>query len=334
MNTRPYSYIILLLVLSVFLVSCDDSFSGSYTSKTVDAVIRIEGLRTSKHIEADISVVSGAYYSISGTGPKGRTINRTINASDSSVQIFSGLVAGTWTFDVSLCTKTGTPILRGTKETTLSESSNEITVNLSEVEGKGSLFLSASITGISTVPFSMTVDCVLTDKNGLKTEKTLEIASSGTGSVTFTNLNAGYYDLSLILRDMGGCKVGGATETVRIISSLQSYGSVSIPVTGQDADDEVEETGILSMSVKNSMVETKSFAINKSGARLSPVFDSDVSSISFSSCTYQWYEDGSAITGARNASYTVNRTSGRWRYDLVISFSDGSKSSAGINLQF
>lgn len=336
MKIRPYLFVFLLLVaVSFFLVSCDDSAISSYTSETVDAVIRIEGLRNSKHIEADISVVSGAFYSISGTGPSNRTISRTVSATESSVQIFSSLVPGLWTFEVSLCTKTGSTILKGRTQTTLSEASNEITVELTEVEGKGSLFLSASITGISTVPFAMTVDCCLTDRFGVKTDKTLEISSSGTGSVTFTDLASGYYELSLVLRDMGGYKVGGARETVRIISSLQSYGSVSIPVTGQDAgEDESDKNAWVSMDVENSMTETATFKLSKSGNRLAPVFDKDVSSLVLSSCTYQWYEDGEKITGERNASFIVKRTSGRWRYDLVISFADGSKSSAGMSIQF
>lgn len=334
MKIRPYLFV-LLIVFSFFLVSCDDSAPSSYTAETVDAVIRIEGLRSSKHIEADVSVVSGAFYSISGTGPSNRTISRTISATESSVQIFSSLVPGLWSFEVRLCTKTGSTILKGKTQATLSEASNEITVELSEVEGKGALFLSASITGISTVPFAMTVDCSLTDRYGVKTEKTLEISSSGTGSVTFNDLASGYYELSLILRDMGGYKVGGASETVRIISSLQSYGSVSIPVTGQDAgDDESDKTAWVSMNVKNAMTETATFRLSKSGKRLAPVFDTDVSSLVLSSCTYQWYEDGEKLTGERNASYTVKRTEGRWRYDLVITFADGSKSSAGMSIQF
>ncbi|MCR5761124.1 MAG: hypothetical protein K6F82_03915 [Sphaerochaetaceae bacterium] len=334
-----HPYLLSAIALSLFLsllVSCDDySFSESTSSQDASVVLQIEGIKSSKHIEADVSSVSGAYYQITGTGPANKGISRTVNASESSVQIFSGLNPGQWTFDVSLRTKAGVTILRGESQTNLSNGSNELSVNLSEVEGKGSLVLSASISGLSSVPQSMTVDCTLTGSSGNQVSKIIEISSSGTGSVTFANLDSGYYDLSLILRDMAGYKVGGAAETVRIISSLQSYGSVTIPVTGQDADDYEEDTySSLNLIVKSALPVTEIFTISKNGSRLAPVFDSDVSDIVFSSCSFQWYEDGEKITGARSSSYILSRNSGRWRYDLVVTFSDGRKSSAGINIQF
>ncbi|MCR5760736.1 MAG: hypothetical protein K6F82_01860 [Sphaerochaetaceae bacterium] len=327
---KKFSYLLFSVLLILLLISsCNEEVTYSGDTKLT---LYFEGAGSNKHIEAGFTSVTGAVYNISGNGPDNKNVSKSVSAADTASVEFSGLSCGQWSFTVSLCTRNGTAIMKGSETAVLSEGNNELTVNLYESEGTGSLSINISVAGLSVIPSGMKVKSALTDSSGNTINIISYLSDSGTATLSRSNLKNGYYDLNMSLYDISGQRVGGAQETVRILSSMTSQGSVKIAVTGQESSSAGQAA--LLMSCKSIREKSRTFTLDKSGSRLSPVFDEDIDTLALSGCSYAWFENGVKIKGASSISYNLSRTSGRWRYDLVITFSDGSRTSAGINIQF
>ena len=189
----------------------------------------------------------------------------------------------------------------GTGTTTVTITAGQTTnvkVTVTPLTGNGDLSLTVSwASGLITTP---SVTGTLTPAGGSASIISFNLAGNSLSASydSGSTLAAGYYTLSIILKD-GSTTVWGGTETARIVSGNTTTGAFSLTAT-----DIV--TGGISLSITLTPAMNSPIQITLTGQQsLLPLGTNMtvVASPSIPVTSYQWFLDGVPIDGETSSSY-------------------------------
>ena len=302
----------LIIVFSALLVGCHAPLSGFLGSLMLR--LSVSGMQSKTLVPpTDMNI---AYYNVSGTGPSSASFSQTNVTSTSFIK--GSLVVGGWTIVVDGYNATNDLIGSGT--TTVTINAGETTqgsVEVTPLTGLGGT-LTIDISWPSELITNASVVAALTDSSG--TAKSL---SFSTGPLTAhyssaTNaLNAGYYSLELQLLD-DGAPTWGTLVAVRIIKNQITAGGYSL--TAQDLN-----TGSVGLIVTPSMQNPITITLSGQESLLPSGTDMTVTaSTSDVVDTYQWYLNGSVLSGQASSAITIGSGLSKGGYRLDLSVKKGS----------
>jgi hypothetical protein len=271
-----------------------------------------------------------ATYSISGTGPNGKTLAAV--TTNHAILTISGLSIGNWTLYATAYNSVGKALVQGEVSTYVAASTNTVDMEMDEAVGNGTLQVSYLWNPDQTTENS---EFIITIEDSLSniTPITLQDPDITSGDVNFTtNLPAGFYTLRTILKT-GADVISGNTETVRIIEGTESRGIIEMVIGG-----EVDEFTLTIIDNTLSPI-TGSIAVSpttptKGGSATLTYTPVLPAGIEMSDISFQWYFEGQIVSGATTNSLIVNPVlSGTHRYDVILTHAfQGSIGSKGVSL--
>ncbi|MBQ2050126.1 MAG: hypothetical protein II493_06990, partial [Spirochaetales bacterium] len=209
---------LILVVLTAVLASCSEN-PGTTTMKLILSTDAESTSRTL--VPADSSLMDVTKYTITGTGPNGKTFTKSTDSSSVSIE---GLVIGPWTVRAKGLNREGTELVSGSTTFNLTASAAAQTIVLNSLVGTGtfSFVLDWSLCDV----LSPTLDAYLTGPDMDADEVPLFVdLNTGTKKATISEtLAAGSYKIRVILKD-GGQQVAGLVEAVRISNGTSTSGS-------------------------------------------------------------------------------------------------------------
>ncbi|MBN2859337.1 MAG: hypothetical protein JXK93_03625 [Sphaerochaetaceae bacterium] len=316
MKQKRLTYsIITVLLVSLMLLSCNVAQeTHGYGTLTVNFA------PSGRIFERTIMPVGSApldidHYTISGVGPEGQLLSSTNSTSDTIT--IDDLLVGNWTFEATAYNASDIPLANGRFDTYIYGSTNTITLSLDEVVGSGSMHVDFSW---NTQQVTSDTDFVftLTDQSGTPvTGITINTDILGGTSTVTKELDAGFYTFSAILTH-SGVQIAGYTESIRIIDSTVSDADANL-IIGKVIDN----VGMTITDVTDGVIVGSIAASDPSPSQGDPVTltftASDTAGLSNTDLVYQWYADGSAISGATTHEYVVGSAlSGSIRYDIIV----------------
>ena len=215
---RKSNSLILFVALIALLVSCAEN-PGTTTMKLVLSTSSDGVSRTL--LPSDSTLLDVTKYTISGTGPNGKTF--TVNTDNSSVEI-EGLTIGEWTVTAKGLNREGTELVSGTSTFKLTATAAPQTIVLNTLIGTGtfSYVLDWSLCDV----LNPSMDVFLTGPD-MDADEVPLVATLNTSTKTATiseSLASGSYKVRVILKD-GGQQVAGLVEAVRISNGTSTSGS-------------------------------------------------------------------------------------------------------------
>jgi len=174
-----------------------------------------------------------ASYMIKGSGPAGASFTQAVTSTSATI---SNLVAGAWSIIVEAYNgdAPATLIGSGTGTVTVAAGKTEsLEITVIPLSGDGSLSLTVSWP--SGVLSSPSIEASLTPTTGGSAQSLSFMIADNSASYSSNSIDAGYYTLSLCLKD-GGVVVGGKTDSVRIIAGQTTTGSYTFLNETYDAN--------------------------------------------------------------------------------------------------
>jgi len=164
-----------------------------------------------------------ASYTIKGSGPAGASFTQKVTGTSATI---SNLVAGAWSIIVEAYNGDSTPMLIGSGTGTVAVTAGKtesLEITVIPLSGDGSLSLTVSWPSgvLSSGP---SIEASLTPTTGGSAQSLSFTIADNSASYSANSIAAGYYTLSLCLKD-GGLVVGGKTDSVRIIAGQTTTGS-------------------------------------------------------------------------------------------------------------
>lgn len=209
---------LILVVLTAVLASCSEN-PGTTTMKLILSTDAESTSRTL--VPADSSLMDVTKYTITGTGPNGKTFTKSTDSSSVSIE---GLVIGSWTVRAKGLNREGTELVSGSATFNLTASAAAQTIVLNSLVGTGTLsyVLDWSLCDV----LSPTLEAYLTGPGMDADEVPLFVdLNTGTKKATISEtLAAGSYKVRVILKD-GGQQVAGLVEAVRISNGTSTSGT-------------------------------------------------------------------------------------------------------------
>ena len=208
--------ILFAAAIMIFLVSCAES-DGTGTMK-----ILLHCDASSKTLTVNDTVLDITKYSVSGSGPGGKTF--ALDSTSASVTL-SSMTLGSWDVKASGLNSKGKEVAFGSLSFTLDGSGEPHTVNMSTLTGTGSLQIKYEWDSQITEPSILLVISGIDKSVYLK--KTVNPVEGST-SCTFTaaEISSGFYLIDSILYSAGE-KVTGSTEAIRIANGEKTTGTLS-----------------------------------------------------------------------------------------------------------
>ena len=314
-RTQSTYAVITAILLSLMLIACDVAQEESgYGTLTVTFA------PTGRIFERTVMPTGSApldidHYTISGTGPDGQTLSSTNSSSDSIT--INDLLVGEWTFEATAYNASNKALATGSVDTYIYSNTNAITLSLDELVGSGSLHLDFSW-NTEQVTSGTIFTFTLTDQSGTPvTGATVTTDMLGGTSTVTKNLDAGFYTFSAALTH-SGVEIAGYTESIRIIDSTVSDADATL-IIGKVIDN----VSMTIDDVTDGVIIGSISASNSSPSQGDPVTltytATDTAGVTAQEMVYQWYADGSAISGATSDQYIVTAAeSGSVRYDVIV----------------
>ena len=205
----------LVVVLALF-VSCAEN-PGTTSMKLILSTIS----ESKTLLPSDSSVLDVSKYSVSGTGPNGKTFSVD---SDTSSLTIEGLTIGDWTVTARGKNSSGTELVTGTLTFKLTSQAVPQTIVLDTLVGTGSFRFSVDWHYCDVANPKVVAYLLGPDMSG--SEYPLEVTQNNDAkTATFSeSLAAGSYRLKVLLSD-GETQVAGLVEAVRISNSTTTEGS-------------------------------------------------------------------------------------------------------------
>jgi alpha-tubulin suppressor-like RCC1 family protein len=255
-------------------------------------------------------------YDIAGSGPYGTFFHKNFPADGEPVTI-NALAAGNWTITVDAKNADGVIIASGVATITVFTGvSTPVEITVKPLEGTGALEVGVSWpAGLIADPV---VSGTLTPVGGSPMNISFILADDRL-SATYQNpaLPAGYYVLRVQLKDGTTVKWGGL-ESVRIITGQTAIGAFPLTAKpGSIGDIEL----IINPDLQNPIT------ITFSGQQDEVPVGSEMTVTATTServDSYQWYINGTLLTGETGASITIGSSlaPGTYRMDLAVTKRD------------
>ena len=210
--------LILIIVSIAFLASCSEN-PGTTTMRLILSTDVESGSRTL--LPADSSLLDVTKYTITGTGPNGRTFTK--NTDDNSVSI-EGLVIGTWSVFVKGLNREGTELVSGSSTFNLTATSGPQTVVLNTLVGTGTFSFVLDWSLCDVLNPEMEVYLTGPDMDSDEVPLLVEMNVGAKRATVSETLAAGSYKVRAILKD-GTQQVAGLVEAVRISNGTSTTGT-------------------------------------------------------------------------------------------------------------
>ena len=335
MNSRNHSFyrksLVLLTILLLF-ISCMNFFQPSKKDTGSIRVLITEKLSASKSLLPSLDMTP-ASYTIKGSGPAGASFTQKVTGTSATI---SNLVAGAWSIIVEAYNGDASPTLIGSGTGTVAVTAGKtesLGITVIPLSGNGSLSLTVSWP--SGVLSSPTVEASLTPTTG-GSAQSLSFTIIADNSASYSSdFIAGYYTLSLCLKD-GGVVVGGKTDTVRIIKGELTTGSYtfsSVNNPGTISGVSLTITPSLADPYLVSITGGESTIITGTTLNLTAtVSNADASE----EIEYAWYVNG-VDQGVSSSSWSCGSSwaIGYYQIDVVAISEDGTRAGSegiGVNV--
>jgi hypothetical protein len=301
------------LALILFIFGCcfnPGSLDTDYGSLTISLASDLSGAKTITP-PVDISIAS---YDIHGYGPNGAVFERVGVVGDTIVQ--HSLVVGAWQISVDGKNASGVKIAMGSAQVTITAGQTaSCNITVSPLTGNGILQL--VVTWPEGVLVDPSVTGTLTPSGGNSTDIYFTLSEDQL-SAFYSNGScpAGYYTLALKLLE-GSEEVWGAVETVRVLADNATQGTFNLTVSDIKGKLNVQITPILSDPIQ--ILLSGQLAELDWGKNMTITATPSAGVDSF-----QWYLDGSVLSGQTNPSITIgcDLEKGQYRLDLVATTSN------------
>lgn len=300
-----------LLVLLVLAAGCEHgSEPASATLRLNLASERFQNSRSLLPSSEDLSIAS---VRITGTGPKGQTID--VQSNKQLVEI-GNLAIGTWNLHAVGYNSNEVALVSGDLTTLLSSVTNEATLQLTQLVGEGTLSVQLSWDR-EQVASDVRLEAQLIDQEGEPVALSVGALNTEAGNVTLQkNLPAGSYYLKLQLFSQG-VQVSGASHAVRILDGTTSDGAIEFIIGDLS-------TTYTIMVINNTMLPieggiTASPAQAKAGEEVTLTYAANnlPDGVAMDSLHIQWYCEGVLVHQAE-ADFTSTPLAGVHRYDVIV----------------
>ncbi len=274
------------IMLLILLSSCSLQVESMYGDITVvfDSQTR--------SIDSNISMETDSY-KITFSGPNGESVSSTANKNASSISR-KGLIAGEWTITVDALNADSVVIGSGSTKVEIKKGeTTTANITVSELEGDGTL--SVTIYGDNPNSSTYTLNVYKNDSGTDSLVKSLAFSSFGSILKAEVTLSNGYYIIKVVSSTASEqCPV---PETVRIVKGDKVSASYTIN----------EGEGRVSIAVNNLVSPSPSLDLSFSSS-IPHIGDSitvTVAGMRAGSYKYEWYLDGTKVTGD-TSSITVD----------------------------
>ena len=310
-----------LVVLSALLLAaCNSPLAPPANSKVTGSLyVSLTNNINTRTLAPPIDMTA-ATYTVTGTGPNGASFTAT---STGDPVTKTGLVVGIWTIAVSASNSTADSIGFGSADATVTTgATTDVTVNVIPISGTGTLDLAASWPA-ADVPLP-TIAASLTPVLGAVQPLTFVI-SGATASYTNASVPNGYYTLAFSLLS-NGVKVGGAAETVRIVTGQTTSGTYAFTNVNNPG-------GTLTVTINTNLQNPLLVDLAGGQATMSEgstqTITASVSNYS-GSLVYAWYVNGAVQSAATTSSFTFGSGigTGYYQIDAVAYTADGTQAGS------
>ena len=309
--------VLILVVLTAVLASCSEN-PGTTTMKLILSTDAGSSSRTL--VPADSSLMDVTKYTITGTGPNGKTFTKSTDSSSVSIE---GLVIGSWTVQAKGLNREGTELVSGSATFTLTSSATPQTVVLNSLVGTGtfSFVLDWSLCDV----LSPGLDAYLTGPDMDADEVPLYVdLNAGTKKATISEtLAAGSYKVRVILKD-GGQQVAGLVEAVRISNGTSTSGSHTFHFSELGPAVLTYFVDATGTPIKGSLSVSGNPETFLDGEDYTYAFSfTEPDKVSTDGLSIDWYYDGNKVgdtspIGKTGSTVTIKASNGVHRVDAVV----------------
>ena len=308
---------LILLVLIAVLASCSEN-PGTTTMKLILSTDVENGSRTL--LPADSSLMDVTKYTITGTGPNGKTFTKS---TDTSSVVIEGLTIGRWTVQAKGLNREGTELVTGGVTFNLTATGGPQTVVLNSLVGTGtfSLVLDWSLCDV----LDPSLEAYLTGPDMDSDEVPLLVElNTGTKKGTISEtLAAGSYKLRVILKD-GGQQVAGLVEAVRISNGTSTTGTHTFHFSELGPSVLTYFVDATGTPIKGSLSVAGNQETFLGGHEYTYVFSfTEPDKVSTEGLSIDWYYDGTKVGNtapidSTGSSVTIAVDNGVHRVDAVV----------------
>lgn len=304
----------ILVVTLALLASCSEN-PGTTTMKLILSTYS----ESKTLLPSDSSLLDVSKYSVSGTGPNGKTFS--VDSESSSLTI-EGLTIGDWTVTAKGKNASGTELVTGSLTFKLTDKPTPQTIVLDTLVGTGTFRFTVDWHYCDvSVP---KVDAYLLGSDMSGSEYPLDITQNDVAmtATVSESLSAGSYRLKVLLYD-GETQVAGLVEAVRISNGTTTEGSHIFHFNEFGANTLTYITDATGTPIKGSLALEGSPSSMVAQSDYTCKFSfSEPSKVNAEGLTIEWYYDGNfmnstelATTGS-SLSFTPN--AGVHRIDAVV----------------
>ena len=306
-----------ILAVLLLLVACSEN-PGTTTMRLVLSTESCEGGRTL--LPSDSTLLDVTRYTVSGTGPNGKTFTRS--SDNSSVEI-EGLTIGEWTVSAKGLNREGTELVSGASTFRLTSTATPQTIVLDTLIGTGSFSFSLdwSLCDVS----DPAMEVYLTGPDMRADEVPLDVTlntQTKTATVSET-LSAGSYKVRVLLKD-GSQLVAGLVEAVRISNGTSTSGSHMFHFNELGPTTLMYFTDATGTPIRGSLSASGNPESFLDGLQYTYLFSfNDPDNVSTEGLSLDWYYDGSLVkseTSLTRSGGSLTRVVGNGvhRIDAVV----------------
>ncbi len=307
------TYLISSLILTLSLFNCDLSNNDSKTG-SLNLSITEEVSRT---IIPELSMEPESY-EIIGIGPDSTTFTET--STDASITV-DNLAFGDWSITVTAFNEDETIIGSGTGNVSVhSNETSILEIVVTPIAGIGSLDLTLNWTESDVDSPEVIASLLPTVGDSIELEFTV---NSGTATYSGTDIDSGYYTLTLQLLDNGILTLG-TVEVVRVVSDQTTTGVFTF-------DDIKEATGTITTNIDVQMANPLLVSIAGSNETKpqNEIITLTASVADYTdNITYVWYIDAASIGTGDTFNFDDTLALGPYNVSVTAFSIDGSRAGS------
>lgn len=308
--------VLILAILVVVLASCSEN-PGTTTMKLN---LSTHSESTGKTLQpSDSSLLDVSKYSVSGTGPNGKTFSLD---SDSSSVTIEGLTIGDWTVTAKGKNSSGTELVTGSLTFKLTDKAATQTIVLDTLVGTGAFRFTVDWHYCDVS--NPVVEAYLLGPDMGGSEYPLDITQNNDAKTATVSesLASGSYRLKMLLYD-GDTQVAGLVEAVRISNGTTTEGSHTFLFNELGPNTITYITDATGTPIKGSLAIDGAPSTMVSDTDYSCTFSfSEPSKVNADGLTIEWYYDGNFMSTAElttsGGSLAFTPKVGVHRIDAVV----------------
>ena len=314
---KAMNALILIIVSIAFLASCSEN-PGTTTMKLILSTDVENGSRTL--LPSDSTLLDVTKYTITGTGPNGKTFTKSTD--DSSVSI-EGLVIGSWSVSVKGLNREGTELVSGSSTFNLTATSGPQTIVLNTLVGTGTFSFVLDWSLCDVLNPEMEVYLTGPDMDSDEVALAVEMNVGAKRATVSETLAAGSYKVRAILKD-GAQQVAGLVEAVRISNGTSTSGTHTFHFSELGPTVLTYFTDATGTPIKGTLSMANNPETFLDGEQYTCVFGfSEPDKVDTDGLSIDWYFDGNKIGDTvpitrTGSTVTITPSNGVHRVDAVV----------------